>query len=55
MFRGMSEQNFRDRVQSDQVKDKKAIEDWMHGSGGKVLGVIVVLLGIWTVVRMFWS
>jgi hypothetical protein len=55
MFQGMSEKNLKERVLDQSAKDKKEIEDWMFGSGGKVLGAIVVLLGIWTVVRMFWS
>jgi hypothetical protein len=55
MFQGMSERNFKERVLDQKSKDKKEIEDWMFGSGGKVLGAILVLLGIWTVVRLFWS
>ncbi|WP_427019366.1 hypothetical protein ACQCSX_21990 (plasmid) [Pseudarthrobacter sp. P1] len=51
----MSEKNFKERVLSDRDKDKKDIEDWMHGSGGKVLGVILLLLGIWTVARLIWT
>lgn len=55
MFQDMSEKKFKDRVLDGTAKDKKEIEDWMYGPGGKVLGTIAVLLGIWTVVRMFWS
>lgn len=55
MFQGMSEKNLRDRVLDQSAKDKKEIEDWMFGSGGKVLGAILILLGIWAVVRLFWS
>lgn len=55
MFQGMSEKNMKERVLDQSAKDKKDIEDWMFGSGGKILGAIVVLLGIWTVVRLFWS
>ncbi|MBG0738812.1 hypothetical protein IV500_05180 [Paeniglutamicibacter antarcticus] len=51
----MSEKNMKERVLDQSAKDKKDIEDWMFGSGGKILGAIVVLLGIWTVVRLFWS
>ncbi|WP_354214534.1 hypothetical protein [Arthrobacter sp. UYCo732] len=51
----MSEKNFKDRVLDSTAKDKNEIEDWMYGPGGKVLGAILVLLGIWTVVRIFWS
>lgn len=45
----------RERVLDQSAKDKKEIEDWMFGSGGKVLGAILILLGIWAVVRLFWS
>jgi uncharacterized protein YegJ (DUF2314 family) len=55
MFQGMSERNLKERVLDQSAKDKKEIEDWMFGSGGKVLGAIVVLLGIWAIVRLFWS
>jgi hypothetical protein len=55
MFQGMSEKNLKERVLDQSAKDKKEIEDWMFGSGAKVLGAIVVLLGIWAVVRLFWS
>lgn len=56
MFPGMSEKKFKDRVLDSTAKDKKEINDWMaSASGGKILGAIVVLLGLWTVVRMFWS
>jgi uncharacterized protein YegJ (DUF2314 family) len=51
----MSERNFKERVLDSSAKDKKEIEDWMFGSGGKVIGAIVILLGIWTVVRMIWN
>jgi hypothetical protein len=49
---GISEKNFRECVLDNSAKDKREIEDWMHGPGGKVLGAIVVLLGIWTIARM---
>lgn len=55
MFPGMSERNFKEHVLDSSAKDMKDIEDWMHGDGGKVLGVILVLLGLWTVIRFFWS
>ena len=55
MFRGMTEKNFKDRVLDNSAKDKKEFEDWMYGPGGKVLGAIVVLLGIWTIVRLIWN
>ena len=55
MFQGMSEKNLKERVLDQSAKDKKDIEDWMYGSGGKILGAIVVILGIWTIVRFFWS
>lgn len=41
----MSERNLKERVLDQSAKDKKAIEDWVFGSGAKVLGAIVVLLG----------
>jgi uncharacterized protein YegJ (DUF2314 family) len=55
MFQGMSEKNLKERVLDQSAKDKKDIEDWMFGPGGKVLGAIVVILGIWAIVRLFWS
>lgn len=56
MFQGMSERNIKDRVLDTTAQDRKAIDDWMASAGGgKILGAILVLLGIWTVVRMFWS
>jgi len=55
MFQGMSEKTFKERILDQQGKDKKDIEDWMFGSGGKVLGAILVLLGIFTVVRLIWN
>ena len=55
MFPGMSEKNLKERVLDQSARDKKDIEDWMFGAGGKVLGAILVLLGIWTIVRLFWS
>lgn len=55
MFEGLSEKNLKERVLDQSAKDKKQIEDWMFGPGGKVLGAILVLLGIWTLVRFFWS
>jgi hypothetical protein len=55
MFEGMSEKNQKERVLDQSTKHKKEIEDWMFGPGGKVLGAILVLLGIWTLVRFFWS
>lgn len=54
MFRGMSEKNYRDRFKSDSDKDKQAIEDWMAGSGSKVLGAVIVIFGIWFAVNLFW-
>lgn len=56
MFQGMSEKKFKDRVLDGTAKDKKEIDDWMaSASGGKLLGAILVLLGLWTVVRMIWN
>jgi hypothetical protein len=55
MFEGLSEKNLKERVLDQSAKDKKQIEDWTFGPGGKVLGAILVLLGIWTLVRFFWS
>ena len=56
MFQGMSEnRTFKERVLDGQAKDKKDIEDWMFGPGGKVLGAIVVLLGLWFIARLFWN
>ena len=55
MFQGKSEENLKERVLDQSAKDKKDIDDWMFGSGGRVLGAIVVLLGIWTIVRLFRS
>ncbi len=51
----MSEKNFKDRIVDQKSKDKKEIEDWALGPGGKVLGAILVLLIIWTVVRFIWN
>ncbi|MEN8584698.1 hypothetical protein ABFP37_18545 [Burkholderia sp. RS01] len=51
----MSEKKFKDRVLDSTVKDRKEIDDWMYGPGGKVLGAILALLHIWTVVRKLWS
>lgn len=36
------------------TQERKEIEDWMNGSGGKVLGGILLLLGLWFVVGLFW-
>lgn len=56
MFRGMSEKKFKDRVLDSTAKDKKEIDDWMaSANGGKLLGAILVLLGLWAVVRMIWN
>lgn len=55
MFQGMSEKHWKDRLADERSRDRKEIDDWMYGPGGKVLGVMIVLLGIWFVVRMFWS
>lgn len=55
MFQGISEKNLKERVLDQSAKDKKDIADWIFGPGGKVLGAIVVILGIWTIVRLFWS
>lgn len=54
MFRGMSEKSYRDRIKSDSDKDKQTIEDWMAGSGSKVLGVVVVAVGVWFIINLFW-
>ncbi|QOT19206.1 hypothetical protein [Paenarthrobacter sp. YJN-5] len=51
----MSEKNLKERVLDQSAKDKQAIEDWMFGPGGKILGAIIVILGIWTIVRFIWS
>ncbi|WP_454698214.1 hypothetical protein [Arthrobacter humicola] len=51
----MSEKKIKDRLLDGTAKDRKEIEDWINDSGAKVLGAVVVLLGLWTVVRMFWS
>ncbi|WP_457971620.1 hypothetical protein [Arthrobacter sp. D1-17] len=52
----MSEKRFKDRVLDSSAKDKKDIDDWMASArGGKVLGAILVLLGLWAVVRMIWN
>jgi hypothetical protein len=56
MFQGMSEKKFKDRVLDSTAKDKKDIDDWMaSATGGKILGAILVLLGLWAVVRLFWN
>ena len=57
MFQGMSEENLKRRVLDQSAKNKKAMDDWMFAPGSTALGLgaIVVLLGIWTVVRFFWS
>lgn len=54
MFHGMSEKSYRDRIKSDRDKDKQAIEDWMAGSGSKVLGLVVIAVSLWFVVNLFW-
>lgn len=55
MFQGMSEKNQRPSPQRNR-QDKKDIDDWMaSASGGKILGAILVLLGVWAVVRMIWN
>jgi hypothetical protein len=48
MVRGMSSDNSDNRS-----KDRKIIDDWMNGDGGKVLGAVVIALGIWFVVSQF--
>lgn len=55
MFPGMSDKTFKDRVTDQQSKDKQDIDDWMQGSGVKVLGAILILLALWGIVRMVWS
>lgn len=56
MFPSMSDKKFKDRILDSAAKDKKEITDWMvSATGGKILGAILVLLGLWTIVRVFWS
>lgn len=56
IFYGVRVKKLKDRVLDSTTKDKKGINDWMAStSGGKLLGAILVPLGIWTVVRVFWS
>ncbi|MCC3292987.1 hypothetical protein [Arthrobacter sp. zg-Y1110] len=49
----MSERNFKERVKSDRDKDKQAIEDWMAGSGSKVFGGVIILVGVWFIINLF--
>lgn len=49
MVRGMSQNDNSD----NRSKDRKAIDDWMYGDGGKVLGAIVIAIGVWFVVSRF--
>ena len=50
----MSERNIKDRVKSERDKEKQEIEDWLAGSGSKVLGAGLLLLGVWFVINLFW-
>lgn len=50
MVSGMSENKSTD----NRSKDRKAIDDWMYGDGGKVLGGVLILLAVWFVVTRFW-
>jgi hypothetical protein len=34
--------------------NKREIEDWMNGDGGKVMALILIALGVWFVVSLFW-
>ena len=36
-------------------RDKKDIEDWMAGQGGKILAVVLIVLVAWLVLSLFWS
>lgn len=55
MFIGMSERNIKDRINDQRDKDKLEIEDWLHGSGGRIVGAIAILLALWAVAGMFWK
>jgi hypothetical protein len=50
MVRGMSEQNPRDKFNTD----RREIDEWMFGSGGKVLGGILAVIVLWFIVTRFW-
>lgn len=54
MFKSMSEKSYRDRIKSDSEKEKQVLEDWMAGSGSKVLGVMVLAIGAWFLINLFW-
>jgi uncharacterized protein YegJ (DUF2314 family) len=34
--------------------DRKAIDDWMYGDGGKVLGGVLIVIVLWFIVTRFW-
>ncbi|NMR31963.1 hypothetical protein [Crystallibacter degradans] len=46
-------ENWKDRFGGDLEEKSKNIQDWMYGSGGKVLGAILVVLGLYFVLRIF--
>lgn len=50
MATGMSENKNTDNRSSD----RKAIDDWMNGDGGKVLGGILIIIVLWFVATRFW-
>lgn len=50
MVPGMSENKNSD----SRSTDRKAIDDWMYGEGGKVLGGVLILIVLWFVVTRFW-
>lgn len=51
MFRGMSEQN----KAAGKNDNKRVIEDWLNGDGGKVMALCLIALGVWFVVSLFWN
>jgi hypothetical protein len=50
MVPGMSEKKNTD----SRSNDRKAIDDWMNGEGGKVLGGVLIIIVLWFVVTRFW-
>ncbi|SDR04065.1 hypothetical protein [Arthrobacter crystallopoietes] len=46
-------ENWNKRFGGDPDEKSKNIQDWMYGAGGKVLGAILVVLGLYFVLRIF--
>lgn len=50
MFSGMS-----DDIKAPKKNDnKRVIEDWLNGDGGKVMALAMIALGVWFVVSLVW-